>query len=86
MSDDPLIPVFIPALVLILVNEERAKGSPLTREEILAIRDKGVCIMLPQSMATKAAQDRGYDDIDPEFAWEEWQDIRATLPENQDQA
>jgi hypothetical protein len=83
MSVDPLIPVFIPALVVILTHEERAKGSPLTREEVLAIRDRGVCMMLRQSAASEMAAKRGYDDVDPESAWEEWQFVRVTLPENQ---
>jgi hypothetical protein len=30
------------------------------------------------------AAKRGYDDIDPEFAWENWQAVRHTLPENQE--
>ena len=46
MSDDPLIPVFVPALVVLLANEERAKGTALTRDEVLAIRDRGACVML----------------------------------------
>ena len=83
MSDDPLIPVFMPALVVLLAHDERAKGTPLTRDEVLAIRDRGVCIMLPQSMAVEMADKRGYDDIDPKFAWEQWQEVRVTLPENQ---
>ena len=44
MSDDPLVPVFIPALVVLLANKERSKGEPLTREEVLEIRDRGVDI------------------------------------------
>lgn len=45
--EEPLIPVFIPALVVLLLDAERRKGSPLTEEEVLHIRDKGVCIVLP---------------------------------------
>lgn len=47
--EDPLIPTSIPALVVILLNREETKGSPLTREEVEEIRDKAVCVMLPSS-------------------------------------
>lgn len=70
MNEDPLVPVFMPALVVLLVQEERKKGTPLTCDEVIAIRDRGVCMMLKQSMATEMAAIRGYDDIDPEFARE----------------
>ena len=83
MSDDPLIPVFMPPLVVLLAHDERAKGALLNREEVLAIRDRGVCVMLRQSMAIKMASQRGYDDINAESAWEDWQVVRATFPENQ---
>ena len=83
MGDDPLIPVFMPSLVVLLAHEERAKAAPLTREEVLAIRDRGVCVMLPQSMAMNVASQRRYDDINPESAWEDWQVVRDTLPEAQ---
>jgi hypothetical protein len=77
------MPVFMPPLVVLLAHDERAKGAPLTREEVLAIRDRGVCVMLRQSMAIEIASQRGYDDINPESAWEDWQAVRATLPQNQ---
>jgi len=75
-SNDPLIPVFIPPLVQILAMKEREKGAPLTEAEVLEIRDKGVCMMLPLSHATKLAEGRGYDDLDPANVWAEWQVIR----------
>ncbi|HZG43207.1 MAG TPA: hypothetical protein VEY93_09605 [Longimicrobium sp.] len=86
MSDDTLISVYIPPLVFLLAHHERAKGAPLTRDEVLAIRDDGVCMMLRRSAAMQMAAQRGYDDIDPEFAWEDWQAVRDTLPENQEPA
>ncbi len=84
MNDDPLIPVFMPPLVILLAHNERNKGAPLTREEVLAVRDHGVRVMLHQSMEMKLASQRGYDDINPESAWEDWQAVRVTLPENQE--
>jgi hypothetical protein len=79
MEEDPLIPVFIPALVVLLLQRERAKGSQLTREEVMNIRDKGVCMMMRKSHASKMADSRGYDDLDPDFVWEQWQEVRLTL-------
>ena len=76
MPDDPLVPVFIPALVSILLRAEREYGSPLSREQVLAIRDKCAVIMLPEKQAAMMAEQRGYDDIDPEQAWEQWQEVR----------
>jgi hypothetical protein len=49
MSDDqPLVPVFIPPLVTVLAHAEAQKPGPLTQAEVLAIRDRSVCLMLPE--------------------------------------
>lgn len=79
MTDDPLVLVPIPPLVTLLLHHERKKGSELTEEEVLAIRDKAVCVTMPYSIAAKVADERGYDDISPENAWEEWTAIRPSL-------
>ena len=73
---EPVVPVFIPALVDLLARAEGEKGSPLTREEVLTIRGKGVCMMMRQSHAEKMVQSRGYPDIDPALCWEQWLDAR----------
>ena len=78
-AEDPLVPVFIPALVVLLLNRDKAKGTALTKSEVEAIRDKSSAIMLPRSQADKLAESRGYSDIDPERAWEEWSVIRPTF-------
>ena len=77
MSTDPLIPVFIPALVVLLVHHEKEKGSPLTEAEVLAIRDNGTCVMMPTSWAIELDRTRGYNDIDPERCWEQWLEYRV---------
>lgn len=79
MSDEPLVPTFVPPLITLLANLEDAKGSPLTQAEVEEVRDRGVCIMLPASKAAAMAEGRGYHDLDPERAWDEWQDARADL-------
>lgn len=78
-QDGPLVPTPIPALVAILLNKEREKGSPLTESEVLEIRDNAVCMMLPLSKKQEMEEARGYPDIDPEFAWEHWQEARVQL-------
>jgi hypothetical protein len=79
MDEPQLIPVFLPALVTLLARAEQLKGSPLTEQEVLDIRDKGVCMMLRVEHAQALAQRRGYNDLDPEHAWEDWQIARARI-------
>jgi hypothetical protein len=76
VADEPLVPVFIPSLVAILRRAEVEHGSPLTREQVLAVRDACNVVMLPPGQAAMMAEQRGYDDIDPVLAWEQWQEIR----------
>ena len=78
-DDDPVIPVFIPALVAILWNLEQRQGTPLTEAQVRKIRDDAVCMTMPRSVARKLAESRGYDDLDPEDVWNEWQVARAQL-------
>jgi len=73
---DPMIPVYIPSLVSVLRSREKAKGSPLTEAEVLEVRDTAVCMRLRLTEAAKLAKSRGYDDLDPEECWEEWQRAR----------
>jgi hypothetical protein len=79
MAEPQLIPVFIPALVVLLHNLERKKGSPLTEQEVLDIRNQGVCMMMRVEQAIALDEKRGYNDIDPERVWEQWQEARAQL-------
>lgn len=69
----------VPALVAVLLHLEQEKGSALTEAEVLAARDTAACIAMPRSVHQSVADARGYDDIDPEHAWVEWQSIRASL-------
>ena len=79
MTNDQLIIVPVPPLVAVLLNREQQKGSPLTEEEVLAIRDGAECVAMPRDVAAEVAEKRGYDDIDPENAWEDWKRIRLTF-------
>ncbi len=78
-NDDELIPVFVPALGAVLINAEDKKGEPLTPDEVLSIRDNAPCIMMQNDVARQMAESRGYDDIDPENCWYDWQQLRRAL-------
>jgi hypothetical protein len=77
--DDDLAPVFMPALVALLISAEELNGAPLTRNQAMAIRDNANCVMLPPSARAEIEQERGYADINPEQCWEEWLTVREKL-------
>ena len=79
MPDEQLLIVPVPSLVAVLLHHEEQKGAPLTENEVLEIRDKAECIAMPSDVAAQVAASRGYDDIRPEHAWEDWNAIRPTL-------
>lgn len=66
----------VPSLVAVLLNRERAKGSPLTEEEVRHIADNCQAIMMLPDIARLMDKQRGYRDIDPENCWQEWQQVR----------
>ncbi len=75
---EELLIVPVPSLVATLVAEEREKGAPLTEEEVLRTRDNSPAIALYASIAKELAEERGYDDLDPENIWNEWQRFIAS--------
>ena len=75
-SQEDLQIVPVPALVAVLYHKESEKGSPLTEAEVLEIRDKAACIAMPRFAFLQVEAQRGYRDINPDFAWEEWQQVR----------
>ncbi|SDW79787.1 hypothetical protein SAMN05421504_1011535 [Amycolatopsis xylanica] len=78
-GEDDLVIDFSPPLVAVLLAAERSKGSPLTEEEVLDIRDRATCIRLPRSVAKATAEQRGYPDLDAEQCWEQWRAARTEL-------
>lgn len=76
---EKLVIYCIPSLVATLLNREQAKGSPLTEEEVLQIRDGCSAIALSPATAESMDEERGYKDIDPEHCWEQWQEARKEL-------
>lgn len=79
MSDGPVIIFPMPSLVSLLLRAEREKGSPLTQAEVLAIRDGCACVALPPDVVASVARKRGYQDIDLDRCWEQWQEVRKDL-------
>lgn len=78
-QDEHLFIVPVPSLVATLLRAEQDKGVPLTEAEVLEIRENCPSVAMTPAMLANVAARRGYDDIDPENAWEEWQAIRPTL-------
>ena len=81
LKDDhtDLVPVFIPSLVSILIGHELDKGGPLTKQEVIAIRDRSTTIMLRRSEALGLAGQRGYKDVSAASCWETWLKLRKKL-------
>lgn len=77
--DDDLLIYPMPSLVATLLEAETSKGRPLIEEEVVFIRDNCPTVAVPRDVALKIDEERGYKDIDPEKAWEEWQVARKLL-------
>lgn len=78
-DSDDLVPVFMPALIVLLVHAEDRKGVPLTKDEVHAIRDRAACIMMEADDARTMRDSRGCRDIDPENCWHDWQMARRDM-------
>lgn len=76
---DQLVPVFTPPLIKLLLQKEKDKGAPLTREEVLETRNNATMILVKASEAEKMVRSRGYEDIDPDRTWEHWRQVRKSL-------
>lgn len=78
-NSDELVPVFMPALIVLLVHAEDEKGTPLTKDEVHGIRDNAACVMMDVDAARKLEESREYRDIDPENCWHDWQMARREM-------
>lgn len=86
MSDDNVLIIPVPSLVATLLSRERAKGSPLTRDEVIEIRDNCPSIAMTPEQLTRVEEQRGYADIDLEWAWEHWQKARQDFDDLREMA
>lgn len=73
-----LVPTILPSLVAMLMAQESAKRSALTQKEVETIVSKAPAMMMKRDMARALERSRGYADIDPERAWEQWQIVRQS--------
>ncbi len=70
------IPVLVPGLVATLLHTERARGRPLTQEEVEHLRDECPAIAMDLAGALQLERSRGYADLEPRRAWEQWRIVR----------
>ena len=75
-----LVLQYIPSLAAILLRAERLAGVPLTRAQVEKIRDHSSVTVASEKAAQAVQENRGYKDIRPESAWEEWKALRTQLP------
>jgi hypothetical protein len=76
MSEDDLVPVFVPPLALVLAHAETTGKRRLTQGEVIGIRDKAVCIMMKREDTATMTKSRGYRDVEPEDCWADWHRLR----------
>ena len=70
---------FMPSLVATLLQAEQEKGCPLTEAEVLQIRDHAPVVAVRPSDIPALEEKRGYQDLDPETCWQQWQLARKEL-------
>lgn len=70
--------VFMPTLAATLTAVEARQGTPLTRAQVEALTAKAPCITMEHREAQEVERARGYADLDPELAWEQWQVARRS--------
>jgi hypothetical protein len=76
---EPLMIVPVPALCVVLLSLENSLQRPLREAEVLDALDKAACIAMPLSVWKQVEESRGYQDLDPENVWVEWQSLRPSL-------
>lgn len=69
----------IPSLAAVLIAAESSAGRPLKRAEVEQIVAKCATVALDPRDARTLERSRGYADIEPELAWEQWQIVRAEI-------
>jgi hypothetical protein len=75
--EDELLIIPVPALVAVLLAKYNEKGAALSEQEVLTCRDNAESIAMRPDVAEEVIRARGYDDLDPENIWAEWQAFLA---------
>lgn len=81
-ENEQLTANFVPLLGQMLALGEEQKGSRLTEKEVIAIRDKAPCIMVPSEVARALEEKRGFRDVNPENCWADWNQLRVEFTGN----
>src|SRR5262245_43478329 len=74
---DGLAMLFIPSLAALLTRAEELKGSPLTEERGIRIRDAAQAVVTLADAAAATVEQRGYPEVDPLNPLQSWQAIRG---------
>lgn len=75
--ENPLVIEFMPSLLFLLIQAEQHKGSPLTDEEVLAIRDRGIAMTMARERRDAKWLAQGHRDIIAEDACNDWHRYKA---------
>lgn len=73
------VPLIVPSLVALLTSAERAAGYPLTRQQVEEIVASSPAIVMEPHDVAVLERSRGYADLEPELAWEQWQIVRDAM-------
>lgn len=65
--------VFMPSLAAVLTAAEAQHGKPLTKAQVRQLTEQATCMTMKHEDARALERSRGYADLDPELAWEQWQ-------------
>ena len=79
-DEQPKVKVYLNPLHAMLHAAEKQKGAPLTKTEVLQVRDTTVAVEMTSEQANRfyASLDAQVEvhRMNPERIWEEWQEIR----------
>jgi hypothetical protein len=82
-SGEKTVKVYLNPLVMLIAGAERQKGRPLTKAEVLRIRDSAASTQMPVAQARKfyASLDEQMPipRLNPDKIWEEWQAARDRI-------
>jgi hypothetical protein len=74
-AEDP-VPVIVPSLVAMLHAATQQQGRHLTQQEVTALLDKAPAIAMAAKDQRAMELSRGYADLEPRRAWEQWELVR----------
>lgn len=70
--------MLIPSLVSVLHAAETSAGRPLSASEVEAVIAQSAAVAMALKDKIRLERSRGYADLEPDLAWEQWQIIRRT--------